>query len=174
LRQEYLLKFESTEFVFDENNNTLDRTIGVKTEAEFTILRPLGFSFLHEYQKRDTGSYRSRDGGERLYGRTGENIDNDLDLRLSYRPVPEFTVRATAQFQTQESNRLSKQGAQTVVVSSSTFESGAFTVGFDREKSIGANGSLDLNIEYVRRYGPNITAERREYWIVGANMKFKF
>lgn len=171
--QEYLLKFESTEFVFDENNNTLDRTIGVDTKANFKVLRPLKFTFSHSYQKRDTGSYLRRNG-ERRYGRTGENIDNNLDLEVRYALDPTFTMRAAAEFQMQESNRLSKEGTQTVVVSSSTFESGALRVGFYRKRSIGAGGSLDLNIDYVRRYGPNITAERREYWIVDAEMNFKF
>ncbi len=173
IAQEYLLKFESTEFVFDENNNTLNRTIGVDTKADLMVLRPIRFTFSHSYKKRDTGSYLRRNG-ERLYGRTGENIDNNLSLAVRYAPVPEFSMRATAEFQTQESNRLSKEGGQTVIVSSSTFESGAFKVGFDRKRSIGAGGALDLKIDYVRRYGPNITAERREYWIVDATLNFKF
>lgn len=173
LAQEYLLKFESTEFVFDEDNNTLNRTIGVDTKADLKVLRPIRFTFSHSYQKRDTGSYLRRNG-ERRYGRTGENIDNNLSLGVRYAPGPALIVRAAAEFQTQESNRLSKEGGQTVVVSSSTFESGAFRIGFDRKRSIGAGGSLNLKIDYVRRYGPTITAERREYWIVDAALNFKF
>ena len=173
VNQNYTLKFESTEFVFDENNNTLDRTIGVETLAQFTIRWFITFAFRHEYQKRDTGSYRRRDG-ERRYGRTAENIDNDLDLRLTYRPNPEFAIRGGAKFQTQESSRLAKQGTQTVVVSSNTFESGEFRVGLDRKRNIGAGGVFDLKIDYVRRYGPNVTAERREYWIIDASLKFAF
>lgn len=173
MNQNYLLKFESTEFVFDENNNALDRTIGVETKATFTIRMNLGFSFRHEYKKRDTGSYLRR-GGERRYNRTAENIDNNLYLQLNYKYTEDFLIRGSARFQAQESNRLAREGTRNIVVSSSTFESGEFRVGLDRKRSIGAGGEFDLKIDYVRRYGPNVTAERKEYWIIDASLKFAF
>jgi hypothetical protein len=169
LNQNYLLKFESTEFVFDENNNTLDRTIGVETKATFILRNKIGFSFRHGYNKRDTGSYLRR-GSERRYGRTAENIDNDIGLQLNYRYNPEFAIRGVAKFQMQESSRLARE----VVVSSNTFESGEFSVGFDRKRSIGAGGVFEITIDYVRRYGPKITAERKEYWVVDASLDFAF
>lgn len=171
--QDYMLKFESTEFVFDEDNNSLDRTIGVETGARFTVRRKIGFSFQHEYRMRDSGSYLWR-GDERKYNRTGENIDNNLSMRLNYKYSEDFLVRGAARFNTQESNRLRREGGRTVVVSSSTYESGEFRVGFDRKRSIGAGGVFDLTIDYVRRYGPNVSAERREYWVVDAELQFIF
>lgn len=173
LTQDYVLKFEYTEFVHDENNNTLDRTTSVETGARFQVLAPLSFTFSHNFRKRDAGSYLWR-GGKRRYGRQGENIENGLVLNLRYRPSEDFVVKAATDFRNQESNRLAVKDGRSVVVSTNLYETGGLKVGFERIRKFGDRGELNLDVVYVRRFGPNITEARREYWVINAGIEFTF
>ena len=81
---------------------------------------------------------------------------------------------AEVDFRTQESNRLGFVGGDKVVVSSNVYESGGMKLGIRRERKFWGNGRVDLDINYVRRFGPYISPERREYWDIDSSIAFNF
>ena len=174
LSQQYQLRWESTEFTYDENNNDLDRTMTVETDAKIRFSKPLGFSFRHKYNFRDSGSYLRYTDGVRRYNRNAENTENSIWLKMDYRPAEGYALRAEANFRYQENDRLRTQAGQSVVVSRSIYDTGGLRLGFDRSRAIFGGGKLEMSVDWVRRFGPNLTPERKEFWDVDANVSFAF
>ncbi len=172
--QDYEIKMEFTDFTFKENENFLDRTTIMSTHAKFRFLRShLGIK--HRYQFIDSGSYLSPpDGSERLYGRTNESFEHRFDFRYEYMPVKEFTLFNYSNYRIQESNRLGEVDGEMGVVSTRHYDSGQMTLGFSRTTKVTDSGKIDLNVGWVRRFGPNLTKERREFWEIDMNVEIKF
>jgi hypothetical protein len=173
ISQDYMVKIEYTDFVYTEDKNYLNRTTTLNTAAGFTIFKPLSLSIKHSYLMKDTGSYLMREG-ERRYNRSNQNVEHGLFFDMAYLVQRDFTIRAQADFRTQRNNVLGAVGGAKGVVSSSLFESGGMRIGFVRNKRIPGGGSINLDVSYVRRYGPYLTQERKEYWDVNSNITLKF
>jgi hypothetical protein len=174
ISQEYRIKIEFTDFVHTEERNFLNRTTTLDTKAKLAIRRPLTFGFNYRYLMKDTGSYLNPDGGERRYNRQSEDFENGLFLSLNYQPEKEFTISAEADFRNQKNNRLGTVDGKKAVTGSTLYESGSLRVGVARKKEISWNGILDLDIAYVKRFGPFLSKERKEYWEVDTSLTFKF
>jgi hypothetical protein len=172
--QDYEIKMEFTDFTFKENENFLDRTTIMSTHAKFRFLRShLGIK--HRYQFIDSGSYlRPPDGSERLYGRTNESFEHRFDFRYEYMPVEEFTIFNYSNYRIQESNRLGAVDGEMGIISTRYYDSGQMTLGFSRLTKVTDSGKIDLNVGWVRRFGPNLTKERREFWEIDMNVEIKF
>ena len=173
LSQKYSVKIEYTDFVYKDDENYLNRTTSMITEAKFIVMRPLAFNFRHIYLMKDSGSYLLRDD-KRKYNRSGENFEHGLFLAARYRPSLELSFLAEVDFRTQESNRLGFVGGDKIVVSSNVYESGGMKLGINRERKFWGNGRLDIDINYIRRFGPYISPERREYWEIDSSIAFNF
>jgi hypothetical protein len=173
ISQDYNVRIEYTDFVYTEDKNYLNRTTTLNSTANFTVFRPLTFNFKHSYLMKDTGSYLMREG-ERRYNRTNENREQSLFLDMRYQVQREFTIKAQADFRNQRNSVFGLVEGRKAVVSSALSESGGMRVGFVRNKKVGRAGSVNLDVSYVRRYGPYMTKERREYWDVNSNITLKF
>lgn len=175
LGQEYEIKMELTDFTFDENENFLDRTTIMITKAQMRFYKPLFLSIRHQYMFTDTGSYlRPPSGGERLYARTNENFEQRLDFNVDYEPVTNFKIYTYSNYRFQEANRLGYVDGDLIVVSSRKYDSGELGIGVERKTKVTRYGSVDLAIGWVRRFGPNLTPERREFWNIDMNVVFDF
>ena len=172
--QEYEIKMEFTDFSFFENKNYLDRTTIMNTRAKFKFFRShLGIK--HRYQFVDTGTYLSPpDGSERLYGRTNESFEHRFDFRYEYMPVTDFTLFTYSNYRFQESNRLGAVDGEMGVISTRYYDSGEMRLGFSRMSRVTESGKVDLNVGWVRRFGPNLTQERREFWEIDMNVEINF
>jgi hypothetical protein len=172
--QEYEIKMEFTDFNFKQNENFLDRTTIMNTRASFKILKSR-LNIRHRYQFIDTGSYlEPPEGGERVYRPTNESFDHRFDFRFDYLPTPDFSIFTYSNYRFQESNRLGAVNGEIGVVSSSFFDSGEMTLGFSRLARLSKSSKVDLNVAWVKRFGPNLTPERREFWEIDMNMEIKF
>ena len=60
------------------------------------------------------------------------------------------------------------------MVSTATFESGDMRAGFTRVRKFGGLGEVNLNVSYVRYYGPNITPDKREYVEANSTVTLNF
>ncbi len=172
--QDYEIKMEFTDFAFRENENYLDRTMIMSTNAKFKFFGSrLGIR--HRYQFIDTGSYlRPPDGSERLYGRTNESFEHRLAVRYEYMPVNDFTLFTYSNYRFQESNQLGLRDGTKGIINTRYYSSGEMKLGFSRVAEVTKSGKLDLNIAWVRRFGPNLTKERREFWDIDLNVEIKF
>jgi hypothetical protein len=173
LSQDYTVKIEYTDFVYTEDKNYLNRTTTLNSSANFTVFRPLTFVVRHSYLMKDTGSYLMREGEQR-YNRSNENREQILFLDMRYLVQRDFTIKAQADFRNQRNSVFGTLDGRKAVVAATLSESGGMRVGFVRNKKIGRAGSVNLDISYVRRYGPYMTEERREYWDVNSNITLKF
>lgn len=172
--QEYEIKMEFTEFTFKQDDNYLDRTTIMNTNAKFRFL-DCNLGIRHRYQFIDTGSYlEPPDGGERLYGPTSESYDQRMDFRLDYMPVPDFTIFSYSNYRFQENNRLGDVDGSLGIVSSSFYDSGEMMLGASRTTKVTSHGKFDFNIAWVKRFGPNLTPERREFWNIDMNVEINF
>jgi hypothetical protein len=172
--QEYEIKMEFTDFTFNENENYLDRTTVMSTKANFRILSS-NLGIRHMYRFIDTGSYlRPPDGGERLYGRTNESFEHRLSFRYDFTPVNDFSIYSHSNYRFQESNRLGEVDGEKGVISTRLYNSGEMALGFRRTTRLTDSGKADLDIGWVKRFGPNLTKERREFWDVAINVVFNF
>ena len=173
LSQDYTVKIEYTDFVYTEDKNYLNRTTTLNTTAGFMVVRPLAFNIRHSYLMKDTGSYLTRNG-EQLYNPSNENREQSLFFDLRYTPLRDLTVKAQADFRNQRNNVFGVLDGQKAIVGSTLSQSGGLRVGFVRNRRIGSLGTVNLDVSYVRRYGPYMTEERRRYWDVNSNITLKF
>jgi hypothetical protein len=173
ISQEYAIKIEYTDFVYKEDENYLNRTTTMITDARLRVLRPLLFSFKHVYLMKDNGSYLMRDG-VRKYNRSGESFEHGLFLKALYNPSLELSLIAEVDFRNQQNNRLGFLQGSKIVTSSTTYDSGGLKLGVMRDKKFWGNGKLKFDINYVRRFGPYLSAEKREYWDVDSSITFSF
>ena len=172
--QDYEIKMEFTDFNFNENENYLDRTLVMSTKANFSVLAS-HFGIKHMYRFIDTGSYLlPPDGSERLYGRTNESFEHRLTFRYEYVPVKDFTIYSHSNYRFQESNRLGEMGGTKGIISTRLYNSGEMALGLSRTTRLTKSGKADLNIGWVRRFGPNLTKERREFWDIDVNVVINF
>lgn len=186
IAQDYSIKIEYTDFIHKEQENYLNRTTALRTLADITIFHNLEFKFTHNYLMRDTGSYTYKekytydepvlDRNERLYNPTSENLEYGIGLELRYQPLPDLRLWVKADFQDKRSNFLRfKEGTtEREVIQVSAYDSGGLVLGFARARKIGADGKIDLNVAYNKRYGPFLSDEKREYWDVDAALTFNF
>ncbi len=173
ISQKYDVKIEYTEFTYVQEDNYLDRTTTLRTDADFTIFPTLTFRFGHSYIMKDTGSYLPS-GKNKYYNRTDENVENRINMNLNYTPAVDLDLFVQADFRDQQKNRLGVEEGRRVVTSASEVESGGFKAGFRRNSKLTESGSLDLDIAWVRKFGPYLTPERREFWEVNANLTIYF
>ncbi len=173
LSQEYMIRIEYTDFVYKENENYLDRTTTMITNANIRVLRPLRLNIRHVYLMRDSGSYLLRDG-IRKYNRDGENFEYGLFLKAQYSAMVDMNFIVEADFRTQENNRLGFKEGEKIVVNSIVYDSGGLKLGVVRRRKFWEDGRIDLDINYVRRFGPYLSAERREYWVVNSSIAYTF
>lgn len=173
--QDYEIKMEFTDFSFNDDENYLDRTTIMNTKAGFRFYRSR-LGIVHRYQFIDTGSYLvPPEGGEREYGRTNESYEHRIDFRFDYMPVTDFTLFTYSNYRFQESNRLGEvAGGGVGVVKTNYYDSGQMMLGFSRLARLGNFGKVDLNVAWVRRFGPNLTPERKEFWDIDMNMEINF
>jgi hypothetical protein len=173
--QEYTIKIDYTDFTYTANKNYLNRTTQLNTTGSFTISTPLRFVVRHAYYMNDTGSYLSHPDGRRLYTPNNENREHALYFDMNYEPIPAaFALRASADFAIQRVSYLGTRNGRRVVTGHDIFESGGLMVGFSRHKKIASAGEVTLDIGYNRRYGPNITKERKEYWDIDSAVVLNF
>ena len=173
ISQDYILKIEYTDFVFTENKNYLNRTTSLNTRANFKIFSALRLGFMHGYFMRDTGSYLMRGAGRR-YSPTNDTRDNTLGLDFSYEVSPGFDMKIRSDFSIQRNQVFGSKEGRKIVVSTSTVESGGMRAGFTRTKKFGESGDINLDISYMRYYGPYITPENREYVEANSTITLKF
>jgi hypothetical protein len=172
--QDYEIKMEFTDFTYYENENYLNRTTIMFTRAKFRFYRSL-LGITHRYQLIDKGSYLlPPDGGERLYGRAEERYEHGLGFRYEFMPLLDFTLYTVSNYKFQETNRLGAVNGGTGVISTSYYDSGEMTLGVRRKTKITDSGKIDLDIGWVRRFGPNLTPDRKEFWQINMNMEINF
>ncbi|HSG27301.1 MAG TPA: hypothetical protein VLA34_02385, partial [Candidatus Krumholzibacterium sp.] len=128
LGQKYELKVDYTEFSFDSNQNYLNRNTTLVTNAGFNLFRRMRLRLEHRYNMKDTGSYLSSAGADRLYGPTNENIENKLQVVMEYDPVEDLTIFVRSSFKGQKNNALSFSGGTRRIVGTSATESGDLRV----------------------------------------------
>ena len=73
-----------------------------------------------------------------------------------------------------ESNRLGEVDGTKGIVSTRFYDSGEMSLGLSRTTQLTKSGKADLNIGWVRRFGPNLTKERREFWDIDLNVVINF
>lgn len=174
ISQDYNVKIEFNDFIYTEEKNFLNRTTSLNTNADFIIFRPLKFSFRHRYLMKDSGSYLMR-GGERLYSRSSENLEQSLFLDVYYEPKRDLKFEVETEFRNHTVNRIGiKNDGRRGVVGSTLYESGGLKLGFVRRQNIGSTGKIDLDIAYVKRFGPNVSPEKKEYWKINSGLTFNF
>jgi hypothetical protein len=173
ITQDYLVKIEFTDFVYREDKNYLNRTTTLNTQTSFSLFPALMFSIRNSYLMKDTGSYLMRTGGRR-YRPSNNTHENILDIQLGYNLSTNFTLKAAGNFRVQRNDVFGAQEGHRIIIGSSTYESGGMKLGFERTKKFADLGDIDLDVTYVRNYGPYITEQRREYVEANSTITLRF
>jgi opacity protein-like surface antigen len=173
ITQDYIVKIEFTDFVYQADKNYLNRTTSLNTRAYFNVFRSLAFDFLHTYLKKDTGSYLMRAAGRR-YSPSNESFEHSLDMTARYEVIKDLLLKAESDFRIQRSDVIGARNGRKIITGTTVYESGGMKVGFTRTKKFGERGGISLDVAYVRNYGPYITPERKEYWEADSELTLKF
>ena len=174
LSQKYEMKFDYTEYTFNEDRNYLDRNTTLETDASFRIFRRMKLTLNHGYQMKDTGSYLQKSGGEKLYGRTNENFEHRMRMYCEYNPVKDMILFVRTTYKTQKNNTLGMVDGERQVVGSSGSDSGDLRTGFERSRKLTDSGKIDLDVAYVKKFAPYLSEDRKQYWEVNMNLEMSF
>ncbi len=174
LQQDYTIRMEYTDYVYTADKNYLQRTTGLNTSATLRVFKPLGLSFKYTYLLKDKGSYLDNERGIEVYSPYQENLEDGLAAALSYNFSKDTQIRAESKFRLKKRNQIGSSGGDFVVTSSTDYESGTLLLGFKKYSDLSGLGELDMDIAYIKNYGPYISEKRKEYWDVNASLKFSF
>ncbi|MDD4858470.1 MAG: hypothetical protein PHD74_10275 [Candidatus Krumholzibacteria bacterium] len=173
LTQDYIVRIEFTDFLYKENENYLNRATTLNTLASFSLFPSLAFSLRHSYLMKDTGSYLTRAEGRR-YSPTNNGHENTLTVTTAYTVVPDFTLKAEGNFRIQRNDIFGAQDGRRIVTSSVTYDSGTLRLGFVRKKNFGKLGGIDIDVMYIKNYGPYISSKLKEYVEAEARVNLMF
>jgi hypothetical protein len=95
LEQTFALIANYTFYHFDDDQNALIRYVKMNTSADLKPLPKLTVGISHSYSYYDQGSYTEDDRGVESFGRTGENVEQDMNIKVTYRPSKNVSLGAT-------------------------------------------------------------------------------
>jgi hypothetical protein len=95
LEQKFALMANYTFYHFDDDQNALIRYVKMNTSADLKPFQKLTVKVSHSYSYYDQGSYTKDETGIERFGRTGENVEQDMDIKVTYKPSDKISLGAS-------------------------------------------------------------------------------
>lgn len=167
LNQIYGLNIEFTDFVFNENDNELDRNITFSNTITARLFPTLELELFYGLLLHDRGSYlRDTPTSQRFLDVEQEERRDQMEIRFRYN-VNDYLVVVG-------SNEYSRKQDTFVGGRTNVFIDGGLELGIEGNYKLGPNRDLKLVLRKVTRFGQFNSPEQENFWVMDSSINFTF
>lgn len=168
LEQKYRLNIQFSDYVFQENENFLDRTLQFTNIIRTRLTGRLAADFIYTLQLHDKGSYlRPQPNAERVLIVNLEERKDELKVAFRYQINKNLALLGSNDY-SQRKDLMSPQP------SSSAIKNGGVEIGIDGKYDFGGGRTLKLVMKRVKRFGRFNAPEQNDYWWIDSSLNYTF
>jgi hypothetical protein len=168
IKQEYSLNIDFTDYVFNDEDNFLDRNIRFSNTVLTHLTDDLEVDFYYGLHFHNGGSYlRDTPDAERLLSIDSEDRKDEAQLKCRYHLNENLTVLCEQKYSIRI-DKLVGTGVET------KFEDGEVRGGVRGNYNWGTGKSLNFSMVRVKRFGRYNTDAQNDYWEMDARMNYQF
>jgi hypothetical protein len=168
LDQKYGLNIQFADYVFQENENFLDRTLSFSNILRTRLSGNLGVDLHYSLQLHDRGSYlRPEPDAERVLVVNQEERRDEVKVAFRYQ-INRHLALTGANDYSQRKDLLSAQSSRGVI------KNGGVEVGIDGKYDFGNQRTLKLALKRVKRFGRFNAPEQNDYWAIDSSINYTF
>jgi hypothetical protein len=166
LTQKYGLNIQFADYIYQADQNFLDRNLSFSNLVHTQLLPPVSVDFYYALQLHDKGSYLSPEpDAERVLVVNQEERRDEIEVRFRYQINKHLAILGMNEY-IQRKDILSENGA--------VFEDGGLEIGVDGGYDLWGNGNLKLAMKRVKRFGRFSTPEQKDYWVMDSTLNYTF
>ncbi|UCH85224.1 MAG: hypothetical protein JSW50_05920 [Candidatus Latescibacterota bacterium] len=168
LTQKYGLNIEFSDFVYQADQNFLDRNITFANTVSARLTSTLTTEVFYSYLLHTKGSYlEPYPGAERLLS-TNQKDRRD-ELRISFRYQINKHLAAVGRNEYSQ-----RQDLFATSSAGSVFKNGGLELGLEGDYKIGAQNGLKFAVRRVKRYGRFNSPEQKDFWVMDSALNLTF
>ena len=166
LTQKYGLNIQFADYIFQENENYLDRNVTFSNLLHTKLLANVTADFYYALQLHDKGSYlRPTPEDERILVVNQEERRDEVEVRFRYQINKHIALLGMNEY---------IQRKDILTPSGTVFEDAAIEIGVDGSYDLRGQGTLKLTMKRVKRFGRfNIDAQE-DYWVMDSSINYTF
>jgi len=166
LSQKYGINIQFADFVFQENENYLDRNASFSNRLRAQLTTNLAVDFYYGLRRQDKGSYlRPEPDAERVLEINQKERRDEMKIAFRYRVNPHLVLLGSNDY---------SQRKDLMSPSRSTFTDGGVEVGVEGNYDFGARRTLKFAMKRVKRFGAFNAPEQEDYWVVDSTLNYTF
>lgn len=168
IAQDYGLNIEFTDYVYQDNENFLDRNITFGNIVKARLSQKLYTEFRYRLHLHDRGSYLRDNPREERVLRIAQKDRKDLiEIYMSYAVTKYLSVVVRHEY-AQRKDTFVATGSESV------FPDGKIQGGLEGKYSWGTRGSLEFSLLKVNRFGTFNSRAQNDFWQMSSNVKYAF
>lgn len=168
LTQKYGLNIQFADYVFQENENFLDRIMSFSNVVRARLSTRIGVDFLYTLQLHDKGSYlRPEPKAARVLVVNQEERRDEVKVSFRYQISRRFVILGANDY-SQRKDLLSSSPNKGLI------KNGGVEIGIDGNYEIGAKGALKLAMKRVKRFGRFNAEAQNDYWVMDSSLNYRF
>jgi hypothetical protein len=166
LTQKYGLNIQFADYIFQENENFLDRNVTFSNLLHTQLLSHVTADFYYALQLHDKGSYlRPTPEAERILIVSQEERRDEVEVRFRYQINKHIAVLGMNEY-IQRKDILTPSGA--------VFKDGGLEIGVDGNYDLRGQGNLKLAMKRVKRFGRFNVDAQKDYWVMDSSINYTF
>ncbi|UCG52633.1 MAG: hypothetical protein JSW58_03535 [Candidatus Latescibacterota bacterium] len=167
LTQKYGLNIEFSEFLFQEDQNFLDRNITFSNTVDVRLTPALSTEVFYSYLLHSKGSYlRPEEGGERLLEIDQKDRRDEIEISFKYQ-INKHLALVGANDYSQRKDLFAPAG-------SGAFKNGGLEIGVEGNYEFGAQRGLTFVLRRVKRFGRFNSPEQQDFWVMDSSLNYTF
>jgi len=166
LTQRYGVNIQFADFVFQENENYLDRNMSFSNRLRTRLSSNLGVDFYYALTRHDKGSYLRPDPtAERILEINQKERRDEMKVSFRYQINSHLAVLGANEY-SQRRDLLSPSAA--------VYKDGGVEVGIDGNYDFGGRRTLKFAMKRVKRFGPFNAPAQEDYWVMDSSLNYTF
>jgi hypothetical protein len=168
ITQDYGLNIEFTDFVYNDNENFLDRNITFSNSVRTRLSAALTTVFRYRLHFHDRGSYlRQNPAEERVLRITQEDRKDLVEIFMNYAVNTHLNVVVRQEY-ARRKDTIVATGAESV------FPDGKIEGGLEGKYNWGAQNALSFSLMKVNRFGTFNSRAQNDFWQMRSNITYAF
>ena len=166
LTQKYGLNIQFADYIFQDDQNFLDRNLTFSNMLHTQLLTAVSVDFYYALQLHDKGSYLEPEpDAERVLVVSQEERRDEVEVRFRYQLNPHLAILGMNEY-IRRKDILSENGR--------VDEDGGLELGLDGSYNLWGQGTLKLAMKRVKRFGRFSTPEQMDYWVMDSSVNYTF
>jgi hypothetical protein len=166
LTQKYWMNIQYADFVFQENENYLDRNFTFSNQLNVKLTTNISADFYYGIRFYNKGSYlRPNPDAERVLEIYQEERRDEFKLKFRYAIDKHIALTGLNEYNRRE---------DTLTPSGAVFEDGGLEIGIDGQYDLGSDGVLKFAMRRVKRFGAFNVDAQKDYWVMDSTLNYTF